>query len=78
MHPFLFFWRDFPYVVHWAGKGQKAHRDFSNCEVPPPSPLARDCPATENCGIECILHWYLSLRGIKTYVEFGWKFGVKR
>ena len=60
------------------GKKENAFRDYSGCETMPDGPEFETCAEPSHCGIECVMGWYLSLRGVKFQIDPSWKHELLR
>jgi hypothetical protein len=75
---FLRMYYDFPLIVEQATPDSGAHHNFFGCSSLPTGPRYEDCKGKSDCSIECMVSWYLRLRGIQVRPEWSWKTGMLR
>jgi hypothetical protein len=75
---FLRMYYDFPLIVEQAAPDSGAHHNFFGCSDLPTGPRYEDCEGGSDCSIECMVSWYLRLRGVHIRPEWNWNAGMLR
>jgi hypothetical protein len=78
MTHFLNLYRDFAQMIEQAAPDSGAYHNFFGCSTLPKGPRYEDCTTGSDCSIECMVAWYLRLRGVHIRPEWNWNTNMLR
>lgn len=67
----------FPDLMTYGQEGA-AYRDFNGCQTLPTGPQAQSCPEPFVCIIECLVPYYMSLKGLEYQLDWHWEYEILR